>query len=145
MPPTTETETKELRDLVIGLREEIRVGFANNNTKFAEIRGEIQKMEAELKGEILRVEAKTDAKFAEIKAEFKEEIQQVEVKLKGEIQRVEVKTDDKLAGIKGQVDVLDERTKISFWGFIWRALISGTLLLLVGFAARYLLLGKLEI
>jgi hypothetical protein len=145
MPPSTETETKELRDLVIGLREEIRVGFANTNTKFVELN-------AELKGEIQRVEAKTDAKFAELKAEIKGEIQRVESKtdtklaeIKGEIQRVEAKNDTKLAGIKGQVDVLDERTKIGFWGFIWRALISGTLLLLVGFAARYLLLGKLDI
>jgi hypothetical protein len=123
MSPTTESEIKELRDLVIGLREEIRVGFANNNTKFAELN-------AELKGEIQRVEAKADTKFAE---------------LKGEIQRVEAKTDTKLAEIKGQVDILDERTKIGFWGFIWRAVISGTLLLFVGLAARYLLLGKLEI
>jgi hypothetical protein len=134
MPPTTESEIKELRDLVIGLREEIRVGFANNNTKFAEIRGEIQKMEAELKSEILRVEVKTDAKLAEIQTD-----------LKGEIQRVEGSTNTKLAEIKGQVEVLDERTKIGFWGFIWRAVISGTLLLLMGLAVRYLLLGKLEI
>jgi hypothetical protein len=112
MPPTTESEIKELRDLVIGLREEIRVGFANNNTKFAEIRGEIQKMEAELKGEIQRVEGITNAKLAEI---------------------------------KGQVEVLDERTKIGFWGFIWRAVISGTLLLFMGLAVRFLLLGKVEI
>lgn len=123
MPPITESEMKELRDLVIGLWEEIRVGFTNTNTKFAEL-------SAELKGEIQRV----DAKFADMKAE-----------LKGEIQRVEAKTDNKLAEIKGQVDVLEERTKIGFWGFIWRAVISGTLLLLMGLAVRYLLTGKVEI
>jgi predicted lipoprotein len=134
MPPITETEIKELRDLVVGLREEIRVGFANNNTKFAELRGEIQKVEAELKGEILRVEAKTDAKFAEIQAE-----------LKGEIQRVEGKTDTKLAEIKGQVDLLEDRTQIGFWGFIWRSVIIGILILVSGFAVRYVLFGTLRV
>lgn len=59
MPPTTETEIKELRDLVIGLRKEIRVGFAQNDTKLSEFK-------AEIKSEIQRVEAKTDAKFAEV-------------------------------------------------------------------------------
>ena len=59
MSPTTETEIKEIRDLVISLREEMRLGFANNNTKLVELK-------AELKGEIQRVEAKTDNQLAEI-------------------------------------------------------------------------------
>jgi hypothetical protein len=105
MSPTTETEIKEIRDLVIGLREEIRVGFANNNTKLVELKAE----------------------------------------LKGEIQRVEAKTDTKLAEIKGQVDVLEERTKIGFWGFVWRSVIIGILILLSGFAVRYVLFGTVQI
>jgi hypothetical protein len=40
MSPVTETEMKELRDLVLGLREEIRLGFAESkadtDAKFAE-------------------------------------------------------------------------------------------------------------
>jgi hypothetical protein len=123
MSPTTETEIKEIRDLVIGLREEMRLGFANNNTKLVELK-------AELKGEIQRVEAKTDTKFAEIK---------------GELQRVEAKTDTKLAEIKGQVDVLEERTKIGFWGFVWRSVIIGILILLSGFAVRYVLFGTVKV
>jgi uncharacterized membrane protein len=59
MPPTTETEIKELRDLVIGLREEIRVGFAKVDTKFAEVNGESK-----------RIEAKTDTKLAEIQGQI---------------------------------------------------------------------------
>jgi hypothetical protein len=112
MSPTTETEIKEIRDLVIGLREEMRVGFANNNTKLVELK-------AELKGEIQRVEAKNDNQLAEIKAE---------------IQRVEAK-----------VDVLEERTKVGFWGFIWRSVIIGILILLSGFAVRYVLFGTVQI
>jgi hypothetical protein len=49
MPPTTETEIKELRDLVIGLREEIRVGFAKVDTKLAEIQGQINVLEKRTK------------------------------------------------------------------------------------------------
>jgi hypothetical protein len=59
MPPTTETEIKELRDLVIGLREEIRVGFAKTDTKLAEIQGQISILEA-----------KTDVKLAEIQGQI---------------------------------------------------------------------------
>jgi hypothetical protein len=103
MPQVTETEIRELRELVLSLREEIRVGFANVDTKFVELK-------SELKGEIQRVEAKTDAQFAELKSE-----------LKSEIQRVEVKTDHQLSEIKGQVSVLEERTKLGFWGFADRS------------------------
>ncbi len=53
MTQTTETEIRELRDLIIGLREETRVGFA-------ELRGEIQKSEA-----------RTDIKFAEVRGDIK--------------------------------------------------------------------------
>jgi hypothetical protein len=82
---------------VICLREEIRVGFANTNTKFIEIRGEIQ--------------------------------------------RVEANTDIKLAAINEQVDVLEERTKIGFCG---RFVIISILILLSGFAVRYVLFGTVK-
>jgi hypothetical protein len=42
MPPTTETEIKELRDLVIGLREEMRLGFANVDTKLVELKADVK-------------------------------------------------------------------------------------------------------
>ena len=42
MSPTTETEIKEIRDLVISLREEMRLGFANNNTKLVELKAELK-------------------------------------------------------------------------------------------------------
>jgi hypothetical protein len=58
MPPTTESEIKELRDLVIGLREEIRVGFANNDTKFAELNGSMQAIDQKLSGDIKNLDQK---------------------------------------------------------------------------------------
>jgi hypothetical protein len=149
MPQVTETEIRELRELVLSLREEMRVGFANVDTKFVELK-------SELKGEIQRVEAKTDAQFAELKSELKGEIQRVEAKtdaqfaelkseLKGEIQRVEAKTDHQLSEIKGQVSVLEERTKLGFWGFVGRSIIITLLGLLSGFAVKYFFFGTVKI
>ncbi len=94
MPPTTETELKELRDLVISLREEMRLGFAATKT------------------EIQRVEAKTDIKFAEL---------------------------------SGKIDVMDERTKLGFWGFIGRAVIIGIFILVIGFAIKYFFFGTVKL
>jgi hypothetical protein len=48
MPPTTESEIRELRDLVMNLREEIRVGFANTDTKFAELSGSVKAIDQKL-------------------------------------------------------------------------------------------------
>jgi uncharacterized protein Yka (UPF0111/DUF47 family) len=123
MPQVTETEIRELRELVLSLREEMRVGFAQVDTKFSEIKNEIQ-----------RVEAKTDTKFAELKSE-----------LKGEIQRVETKTDLQLSEIKGQINVIEERTKLGFWGFVGRSIIITLLGLLSGFAVKYFFFGTVKI
>jgi hypothetical protein len=134
MPPVTETEMKELRDLVLGLREEMRIGFVE--------------IKAELKGEIQRVEAKTDTKFADVTVA----IANLSGELKGEMQRVEAKTDAKfadvsvaIANLSGDIKVLEERTKIGFWGFIWRALIVSSFGLAVSFAAKYFFFGTVKI
>jgi hypothetical protein len=66
MPPTTDTELKELRDLVIGLREEMRVGFANVDTKIERISSKIDVKSIELTSKIEQLEAKTDTEFAEL-------------------------------------------------------------------------------
>jgi hypothetical protein len=105
MPPTTETEIKELRDLVIGLREEMRLGFAN-----------------------------VDTKLVGLKADIKEEIQ-----------RVESKTDIKLTELAGKIDVIDERTKLGFWGFVGRAIIIAALILLIGFSIKYFFFGTVKV
>jgi KaiC/GvpD/RAD55 family RecA-like ATPase len=94
MAVTTDTEVRELRELILSMREEMRIGFAQMDTKFIELK-------AELKGEIQRVEAKTDIELA---------------KLNGKIDEVK-------AELGGKIDVLDERTRVGFWGFIGRAVI----------------------
>jgi hypothetical protein len=59
MPPTTDTDLKEMRDLIIGLREEVRVGFAQVGTKLAQmdtklfdLKGEVNTRLPEIKGDL---------------------------------------------------------------------------------------------
>jgi hypothetical protein len=59
--PTTKTEIRELRNLVIGLREEMRVGFASADNKLVE-----------LKAEMNLGFANVDTKFAELSGNVKE-------------------------------------------------------------------------
>ena len=171
MPPTTETEMRELRELVLGLREEMRLGFANSNTQFtvlnSELKTELKRVEDELKNEVKRVEIDLKAEVKRVEIDLKTEIKRVEGDLKTEIKRVEgdLKTDVKqvefalsnefqksdatsqqqLTALQGSINVLEERTKLGFWGFIWRSVIIAILALLVGFAIRYILFGSLRI
>jgi chromosome segregation ATPase len=90
----TAANTKAIADLVAsmsGLREEMRVGFAQVDTKFAELEGRI---------------------------------------------------DTKLAKLEGKIDVIDERTKLGFWGFIGRAVIVAMFTTLIAIAIRYVVTGK---
>ena len=83
MPPVTETELNELKEVVLSLREEMRIGFTETR--------------AELRSEIQRVEAKVDVAFTEL---------------------------------RGDIKVLEERTRLGFWGFTLRGAIIGILGLL---------------
>jgi hypothetical protein len=148
MPPNTKTGITEFKDLMLGLREEMRVGFANNDTKFAEIKAEIQGVEArtdtkfsEIKAEIRGLEAKTDIKFSEIKAEIQGSEAKIDIKL------VEIKAsiDVKAAELGGKIDVIDERTKLGFWGFVGRALIIAALILAISFSIKYFFFGTVKI
>ena len=112
MPPTTDIDLKEVRDLIIGLREEVRVGFAQVDTKLAQM----------------------DTKFVLLKSE-----------ITAEIQRVESKTDVKFAELGGKIDVIDERTKLGFWGFIGRGLIVAIFVLFTSFAIKYFLFGTVKL
>jgi hypothetical protein len=121
MTQTTETEIRELRDLIISSREEMRVGFA-------QIRGEIQTVAAntdtkisELKGEIQAVAANTDIKISE---------------LKGDI-------DTKFAEVRGDIKVIEERTKLGFWGFVWRAVVIAVLVSVISVANKFVFGGGL--
>jgi hypothetical protein len=67
MPPTTETDLKELRDLIIGLREEVRVGFAQVDIKFAQVETKLAQVDtkiSDLRGEV-------NTRLAEMKGDLK--------------------------------------------------------------------------
>jgi methyl-accepting chemotaxis protein len=62
----TEANTKAISDLttsVSGLREEMRVGFANVDTKFARLDGKIDTAEAKLDGKIDKIDERTKLGF----------------------------------------------------------------------------------
>jgi hypothetical protein len=104
MPPTTETEIKELRDLVIGLREEIRVGFANNDTKFAE-----------LKAETNMGFANVDTKLAQMDTKISD--------FKGEV-------NTRLAELKGELKIVKQ--PIEFWDFVKKSAAAGLTVTVAG-------------
>jgi hypothetical protein len=85
-----EANSKAIADLttsVSGLREEMRVGFAHVDTKFADVKGQINTVEAKL---------------------------------------------------EGKIDKLDERTKLGFWGFIFRGTALAALAALTAIFVKYL-------
>jgi hypothetical protein len=143
MAAIVETEVRELRELILSLREETRVGFARMDTKLVEVKAEIQRVETELKsdiqrveselrGEIQRVEAKSDVKMAELSGK----IDEVKAELSGKIDEVK-------AELGGKIDVLDERTRVGFWGFIARAVIIGIIGGAIAFGAKFFFTGSL--
>jgi hypothetical protein len=79
----TEANTKAISDLTL----EIRVGFANVDTKFAKLEGKIDTVGARL---------------------------------------------------EGRIDQLDERTKLGFWGFIFRGTALAALAALTAIFVKYL-------
>jgi hypothetical protein len=67
MPSTTETDLKELRDLIIGLRQEVRVGFAQVDIKFAQVETKLAQVDTKISD--LRGEMNT--RLAEMKGDLK--------------------------------------------------------------------------
>ncbi len=110
MTQTTEIEIRELRDLIISSREEMRVGFA------------------QLRGEIQTVAANTDTKLANTDTKISE--------LKGDI-------DTKFAEVRGDIKVIEERTKLGFWGFVWRAVVIAVMVSLISVANKFVFGGGL--
>jgi hypothetical protein len=75
-----------------------------------------------------------DTKFAKLEGR----IDNLEAKIEGQINTVEAK-------LIGKIDQLDERTKLGFWGFIFRGTALATLAALTAIFVKYLfpILAKL--
>jgi hypothetical protein len=159
MPPVTETEMKELRDLVLGLREEIRLGFsetklgfteskADTDAKFAEAKADTDAKFAEVSTKFAESKANTNAKFAEAKADTNAKFAEVNVKFaeaKANTNAQFAEVNVAIANLSGDVRVLEERTKLGFWGFIGRALIISTFALAISFATKYFFFSNVKI
>jgi predicted RNase H-like nuclease (RuvC/YqgF family) len=112
MATATDTDIQEIKTAIVSLTTgleantkataaltlEIRVGFANIDTKFAKLEGRIDNLETKLEGQINTVEAK----------------------------------------LEGKIDQLDERTKLGFWGFIFRGTALAALAALTAIFVKYL-------
>ena len=87
MTQATDIDIKELKDLIQSLDKKIEVGFANIDTKFVKVEGQINTVEAKL---------------------------------------------------EGKIDKLDERTKLGFWGFIFRGTALAALAAMTAIFVKYL-------
>jgi hypothetical protein len=63
MTMATETDIREIKDLINGLRDEMRSGFADANTRTNDLRNEMLVGFSDLKGQINTVEAKLEGKI----------------------------------------------------------------------------------
>jgi hypothetical protein len=93
------------------------------DTDIREIKDLIAAGNAATQKQIADLDKKIDVGFAEIKGEFKE--------VRGLINTVEAK-------LEGKIDKLDERTKLGFWGFIFRGTALAALAALTAIFVKYL-------
>ncbi len=70
MTQATDPDIQELKTAIAnltssfgGVREEIRVGFGNVETKFTEVKGQIGNLDTKLNGQITNLETKFEGKF----------------------------------------------------------------------------------
>jgi hypothetical protein len=77
----------------------------------------------EIKDLIAALDKKIDVGFSDIRGEFKE--------VRGQVNTVEAK-------LSGKIDQLDERTKLGFWGFIFRGTALAALAALTAIFVKYL-------
>ena len=134
MAQRTDTDLRELKDLIIGireeiradssrLREEVRVGFANVDAKFAEVDKKVELGFANVDVKFANADKKIEVGFANIDTKFSN-LHTDLTKLEGKIDKVDVK--------------FDERTQLGFWGFIFRAVASTVLAAIIILLIRYL-------
>jgi hypothetical protein len=143
MPPTTESELKELRDLSMSQREEMRLGFADSrneiqrveakaDTKFAELNGNIQALDQRLSGDIQALDQRLSG---DIKA-LDQKVTGIDDRLKNQevtLNQIGIKLGDLnllLVEMKGDLKIVKQ--PIEFWEFVKRAVVSGLTVTVVG-------------
>jgi hypothetical protein len=112
MTTATDTDIQEIKTAIASLT----VGIEANTKATAALTLEIQVGFANV-----------DTKFARLEGR----IDNLETKLEGQINTVEAK-------LEGKIDQLDERTKLGFWGFIFRGTALAALAALTAIFVKYL-------
>jgi replication fork clamp-binding protein CrfC len=119
MTQLTETESRELKDLLTGMREEMRVGFASVTTQITRLDGRIDNLETKLDSKIDNLELKIDGKLDNINTRLLE------------IDKTIEKQDNRLIEINKTIDKQDNRLWL-FGGLILSAAL-GTIYKLLAF------------
>lgn len=70
MTQATDTDIRELKDLLTGMREEMRIGFANVDTKFVEVDKKIDLGFANVTTQITRLDGRIDNLETKIDGRF---------------------------------------------------------------------------
>jgi ElaB/YqjD/DUF883 family membrane-anchored ribosome-binding protein len=118
MTQVTDTDIKELKDLITGMREEMRVGFAK-------VEGEIKQVETKLEAKIDRVENKLGAK-----------IDQVEAKLEGKIDTANARLTNLETNTKNIMDLAEKLGELKNWKQIAVSIITAVVGGVIGWFVR---------
>ena len=125
MPTVTDTELKELKDL-------ITTGFSR---LYSEITG-LKVSQERLSGQITSLDEKLTGQINSLDEKLTGQINSLDEKLTGQINSL----DEKLTG---KINVLDEKItgpgkRLDFQEFINRSILGGLILIVLGGAAKYL-------
>jgi hypothetical protein len=154
MSPTTESELKELRDLSMSQREEMRLGFADSrneiqrieakaDTKFAEVNGNIKALDQRLSGDIKALDQRLSGDIKALDQKLSGDIKALDQKVTGiddrlknqevTLNQIGIKLGDLnllLVEMKGDLKIVKQ--PIEFWEFVKRAVVSGLTVTVVG-------------
>ena len=135
MPTVTDTELKELKDL-------ITTGFSRLDTEITGLKigqerlsGQITSLDEKLTGQINSLDEKLTGQINSLDEKFTGQINSLDEKLTGQINSL----DEKLTG---KINVLDEKItgqgkRLDFQEFINRSILGGLILIVLGGAAKY--------
>jgi hypothetical protein len=117
MTQATDTDIREIKDLIaagnLSTQKQIADLAISNQKQFADLREEMRVGFSKVEGQINTVEAKLEGK-----------IDAVEAKIEGKIDKVDAK--------------YEERTKLGFWGFIFRGSALAVLAAILVIFVKYL-------
>jgi D-ribose pyranose/furanose isomerase RbsD len=119
MKQATDTNLREIKELIQQLDKKMDLGFA-------ELKGEIKQVEVQLKAEIKQVEVKLEGEIKQVEVQLKAEIKQVEAKLEGEIKTVNARLTGLESNTQKIPDLAEKVGELKNWKQIAIIVITGT-------------------